>query len=83
MQAELNSPKHSRETLLEFKQDWTRLQDSRGRATASATSKQDLPLASALASSIPSLAPTPAFPTTLANTNFLTSEEVTDGAGGD
>jgi hypothetical protein len=50
MQAELNSPKHSRETSIEFKQDWTRLQNSRNRATALAASRQDLPLAAPLAS---------------------------------
>jgi hypothetical protein len=75
MQAELNSPKHSRETSIEFKQDWTRLQNSRDRATALAASRQDLPLASPLASNS-SLLATSAFQAISANSNVLTSKEV-------
>ena len=31
MESELNSPKHSRETAVEFRQDWFRGEDSRAR----------------------------------------------------
>lgn len=34
MESELRSPKHSRETAIEFREDWSRLQQSRGQATA-------------------------------------------------
>ena len=34
MESELRSPKHSRETALEFREDWARLQQSRAQATA-------------------------------------------------
>ena len=34
MESELRSPKHSRETPLEFREDWLRLQQSRAQATA-------------------------------------------------
>jgi hypothetical protein len=34
METELRSPKHSRETALEFREDWLRLQQSRAQATA-------------------------------------------------
>src|SRR5580704_15353036 len=34
MESELRSPKHSRETALEFREDWLRLQQSRAQATA-------------------------------------------------
>jgi hypothetical protein len=34
MERELRSPKHSRETALEFREDWARLQQSRAQATA-------------------------------------------------
>jgi hypothetical protein len=53
MAGELNSPKHSRETMMEFKQDWTLLDDIRGRgiAVAAARSAQpELPTAAAVQS---------------------------------
>ena len=76
MQAELNSPKHSRETSIEFKQDWTRLQNSRDRATALAASRQDLPLASN-----GFLLATSAIQAISANSNVLTSKEVSNIKG--
>ena len=53
MAGELKSPKHSRETMMEFKQDWTLLDDIRGRgiAVAAARSAQpELPTAAAVQS---------------------------------
>ena len=43
MQAELKSPKHSRETMLEFKQDWTLLADVRARGIAVAAARSARP----------------------------------------
>jgi hypothetical protein len=37
MESELRSPKHSRETAIEFRQDWTRLRQGRAQAAASVT----------------------------------------------
>jgi hypothetical protein len=39
MAGELKSPKHSRETMMEFKQDWTLLDDIRGRGIAVAAAR--------------------------------------------
>jgi hypothetical protein len=39
MQDELKSPKHSRETMLNFKQDWTLLTDIRGRGLQTAAER--------------------------------------------
>jgi hypothetical protein len=53
MAGELKSPKHSRETMMEFKQDWTLLDDIRGRgiAVAAARSAQpEIPSAAAVQS---------------------------------
>jgi hypothetical protein len=43
MQDELRSPKHSRETMLDFKQDWTLLADIRGRGLAIAAERSARP----------------------------------------
>jgi hypothetical protein len=40
MESELNSPKHSRETAVEFRQDWFRGEDSRARRQISAAAGQ-------------------------------------------
>jgi len=40
MENELNSPKHSRETAVEFRQDWFRGEDSRARRQISAAAGQ-------------------------------------------
>jgi hypothetical protein len=51
MADELKSPKHSRETMMEFKQDWVLLDDirARGIAVAAARSAQpELPMAAAV-----------------------------------
>ncbi len=50
MADELKSPKHSRETMVKFKQDWTLLADVRARGIAVAAARNarpELPLASA------------------------------------
>jgi hypothetical protein len=39
----LKSPKHSRETMMEFKQDWTLLDDIRGRGIALAAARSARP----------------------------------------
>ena len=45
MESELNSPKHSRETAVEFRQDWARARDTRFRRQIFAAAEQllDLP----------------------------------------
>jgi hypothetical protein len=43
MQGELKSPKHSRETMLDFKQDWTLLTDIRARGLAVAAERSAQP----------------------------------------
>jgi hypothetical protein len=43
MAGELKSPKHSRETMMEFKQDWTLLDDIRGRGIALAAARSAQP----------------------------------------
>jgi hypothetical protein len=43
MADELKSPKHSRETMMEFKQDWTLLDDIRGRGIAVAAARSAQP----------------------------------------
>jgi hypothetical protein len=43
MQEELKSPKHSRETMLDFKQDWTLLADMRARGIAVAAARSARP----------------------------------------
>jgi hypothetical protein len=43
MESELRSPKHSRETALEFREDWARLQQSRAQATAFVVPLLDAP----------------------------------------
>ena len=43
MQDELMSPKHSRETMLDFKQDWTLLSDIRTRGLAVAAERSAQP----------------------------------------
>jgi hypothetical protein len=43
MEDELKSPKHSRETMLDFKQDWTLLADIRARGLAVAAERSALP----------------------------------------
>ena len=43
MQGELKSPKHSRETMLDFKQDWTLLADIRARGLAVAAERRAQP----------------------------------------
>jgi len=43
MAGELKSPKHSRETMMEFKQDWTLLDDIRGRGIAVAAARSAQP----------------------------------------
>jgi hypothetical protein len=43
MAGELTSPKHSRETMMEFKQDWTLLDDIRGRGIAVAAARSAQP----------------------------------------
>lgn len=40
MESELNTPKHSRETALEFRQDWTRVEDTRAKRQILATAAQ-------------------------------------------
>jgi hypothetical protein len=44
MEDELKSPKHSRETMLDFKQDWTLLADIRGRGLQTAAERNALPV---------------------------------------
>jgi hypothetical protein len=63
MADELRSPKHSRETMMEFKQDWTLLDDirARGIAVAAARSTQpELPIDAADTSKAAWTLPTPA-----------------------
>jgi hypothetical protein len=43
MESELNSPKHSRETAVEFRQDWSRLVDSRSKRQILAAAGQVRP----------------------------------------
>src|ERR1700722_14063487 len=43
MEDELKSPKHSRETMLDFKQDWTLLADIRARGSAVAAARSAQP----------------------------------------
>jgi hypothetical protein len=43
MEDELKSPKHSRETMLDFKQDWTLLADIRGRGLQTAAERREQP----------------------------------------
>lgn len=43
MEDELKSPKHSRETMLDFKQDWTLLADIRGRGLQTAAERSVQP----------------------------------------
>ena len=43
MESELNSPKHSRETAVEFRQDWSRLVDSRSKRQIFAVAGQPRP----------------------------------------
>jgi hypothetical protein len=43
MEDELKSPKHSRETMLDFKQDWTLLADIRGRGLRTAAERNAEP----------------------------------------
>jgi hypothetical protein len=53
MAGELKSPKHSRETMMEFKQDWTLLADIRARGIAVAVARSaqpELPAAAAIQS---------------------------------
>jgi hypothetical protein len=54
MESELNSPKHSRETAVEFRQDWFRGEDSRARRQISAAAQT--------LASISSSAPQPVVP---------------------
>jgi hypothetical protein len=60
MAGELKSPKHSRETMMDFKQDWTLLDDIRGRgiAVAAARSAQPELQAAAAATSTREASPT-------------------------
>jgi hypothetical protein len=51
MANELKSPKHSRETMLDFKQDWTLLADIRGRRLQTAAERNAQPQAAAANSS--------------------------------
>ncbi len=51
MEHELKSPKHSRETMLDFKQDWTLLADIRGRGLQTAAERNAQPQPAAADSS--------------------------------
>jgi hypothetical protein len=42
MESELNNPKHSRETAVEFRQDWARAQDTRSKRQMFAAAEQTL-----------------------------------------
>jgi len=63
MEDELKSPKHSRETMLDFKQDWTLLADIRGRGLAVAAANSARPESQAMAAETSKPATTSAAPT--------------------
>jgi hypothetical protein len=72
MESELNSPKHSRETRLEFRQDWARVEDTRFRRQIFAAGEQMLSGVS-FAPGHPALTPIAAqgSPTAVASGTFI------------
>lgn len=62
MEDELKSPKHSRETMLDFKQDWTLLADIRARGLAVAAARSAQPESQATAAETSKAATTSAAP---------------------